>query len=106
MTTESTYVYAISDGTHIKIGVSTRPKNRLKTLSTGNAKKLILIGYVLGSYAIEKDLHRRFRKVRNNGEWMYATDELIEYLNLTFKDRHIIKNDKEELLVYNKIPNV
>jgi len=98
------YVYAITDRTSIKIGVSTRPVNRMKTLLTGNANNLYLLGYFPGGYELEKEIHNRFTKVRANGEWMHATAELIDYLNLMITDKFIIV-ENNQVLSYRKIPN-
>lgn len=88
------YVYAISDGKSIKIGVAQHPLKRLKTLTTGNASKLILLGFFSGGFQLEKEIHNRFRKIRSNGEWMMPTQDLIDYLNAMITDKHIIvEND-------------
>lgn len=88
------YVYAITDGTYIKIGVAQKPKTRLKQLSTGSANKLVILGWFNGGFAYEKELHKRFDKVRSNGEWFYPTPELIDFLNTHIEDKFIIvEND-------------
>ena len=87
--TES-YVYAITDGTAIKIGVARHPHKRLKALSTGNASNLRLLGFFSGGFALEKEIHHKFRKVRENGEWLHVTDDLVIYLNTLLVDRFII----------------
>jgi len=90
--TES-YVYAISDGTSIKIGVAKNPLQRIKTLSTGNAKKLILLGFFSGGFKLEKEIHNSYQKVRENGEWIIPTPELITYLNEKISDKFIVLAD-------------
>lgn len=84
------YVYAISDGEHIKIGVAQKPFTRIKQLSTGNAKILVILGFFDGGYAKESELHKRFNKVRDNGEWFHPTPDLLDYLNEQIPDRHIV----------------
>ena len=84
------YVYAISDGKHIKIGVSKNPKRRVIQLNTGNANNLYLLGYFEGNKSLENYIHNRFDRIRFNGEWMYATDGLLEYLNSRLSDVYII----------------
>jgi len=87
------YVYAISDGVNIKVGVARHPEKRVKTLSTGNANKLRLLGYFSGGFKVEKEIHRAHTKVRDNGEWLYATIELVSYLNEMISDKHIVIED-------------
>lgn len=99
------YVYAITDGEAIKIGVARKPHKRLKALSTGNAKKLQLIGYFDGGFELEHELHKRFQKVRENGEWLHVTQELVEYLNEKILNRHITF-DGSKVQTYTKINNI
>ena len=84
------YVYAISDGVNIKIGVARHPHKRIKQLQTGNAIKITLLGYFSGGFALEKEIHSQHQKVRENGEWLYATAALINYLNALISDKHIM----------------
>jgi hypothetical protein len=99
------YVYAITDGTNIKIGVANNPLQRIKSLSTGNANKLRLLGYFPGGFELERELHQRFRKVRENGEWLYSTNELVEYLNEKIHDKLIVL-ENNQIKSYMKILNV
>ena len=87
------YVYAISDGYNIKIGVSKHPEKRIKQLNTGNAESLYLLGYFEGDRKLEKYIHDNFRKVRFNGEWMYPTEELLDYLNNKIDKKYIMITD-------------
>jgi len=96
------YVYAITDGTNIKIGVSQRPTKRLKTLATGNANNLKLIGYFPGGYALEKEIHAAHKKIRSNGEWLESSPQLLEYLNSVISDKLIV-NDNGTIKTYLKI---
>lgn len=95
------YVYAISDGTAIKIGVSKNPHKRIKSLSTANRNRLTLLGYFEGGYSLEKTIHTNYSKIR--GEWMHPTPELLEYLNSVISDKHIIL-ENGVIRVYLKIP--
>jgi hypothetical protein len=93
------YVYAISDGKNIKIGISKNPKVRRFQLSTGNAKDLYLLGYFEGDRALESYIHNRFMKARVNSEWMLASEELLDYLNSKLSDVFImIVDDKVRAL--------
>lgn len=99
------FVYAISNGEHIKIGVAKKPSERLKNLSTGSAKKLIILGYFDGGFEHEKELHSKFKKVRENGEWFYPTQDLIDFLNNNLPDKFIIVKD-DKILFYPKMKQI
>ena len=91
-------VYFITDGKHIKIGTTKKDiKQRLKQLNTGSPLKLYLLGYICGGEKEEKNLHKKFSclKIRDNGEWFYPDDSLIEYLNSIneMKNIIIVKNE-------------
>jgi hypothetical protein len=86
------FVYAITDGSYLKVGVARHPHKRLKELSTGNASRLRLIGFFSGGFKLEKEIHNKFNKVRTNGEWMHPTKELIEYLNSQIHDKFIVND--------------
>lgn len=87
------FIYAISDGTAIKIGISNNPHKRLKSLSTGNKNKLTLLGYFEGTFVEEKEIHNNFIKIRDNGEWMVASESLINFLNEKLPNNFITIND-------------
>lgn len=65
------FVYVISDGEDVKIGVASDPNARLKELQTGNKKKLVLEYCELKNdpFKVEKHLHRQFSGKRLHGEW-------------------------------------
>ena len=69
--TVKTYVYLIAneDRTQVKIGVSTNPERRLRTLSTANACALHLLYQVVGGRSAEKALHDKFKKHHIRNEW-------------------------------------
>lgn len=65
------YVYVIEAvGTDlVKIGVSDSPEKRIHQHQTSSPHKLRLLGYCLGSYAIEQALHLVLNEYRVRGEW-------------------------------------
>lgn len=65
-----------SDGA-IKIGVSSRPLARLANLQSGSAERLELVASTPGSWATERELHRRFRTHRLVGEWFATSADLV-----------------------------
>lgn len=69
------YIYAISNGKQVKLGMSNNPETRLKSLQTSSPEALILVWkyYVANSSIeaakIEKMLHRACKKHHIRGEW-------------------------------------
>jgi hypothetical protein len=70
--------YFISNGVHVKIGKSTYPKERFKSLQTASFLPLQILAIVDGD--IEQNLHRRFEKYRVKGEWFELSNELREFI--------------------------
>jgi len=70
----SSYIYVIGDTTSpYKIGFTKDPDNRLRTLQTGNPKKLQIhykemIGENEVKY-IEKQIHKELKRKQVSGEW-------------------------------------
>lgn len=81
------YVYLITDGRFIKIGVSKDVETRLNLLQVGNPKELSIIAdYEVEKPAkLEKIIHEHYRDKRTNSEWFKLTKHNIEvikrYLN-------------------------
>ena len=73
----------------IKIGFSARrPEYRVKTMQTGSADELRLLGWIPGAQVDETRLHDRFRSLRVTREWFRAELELLNYI-----ERHAVKPD-------------
>ena len=80
--TEVQDVYFIQSGNAVKIGIAKDPDTRLRELQTGNCEHLVLLAVVPGGGgALEKELHRKFRKTRIQGEWYELNHELSEWIN-------------------------
>lgn len=81
-TTEFVWLYAIQagEGGPIKIGVTMRPAERLRTLQTANADRLIGRAAWRAMPGEEQALHERFADARLRGEWFRPVPELVEYL--------------------------
>ena len=69
-------VYFIQSGKKgpVKIGVSSDPIERMKTMQTGNPENLKLIAELIckskkHAYEIEYKLHKRFKWAKKRGEW-------------------------------------
>jgi Meiotically Up-regulated Gene 113 (MUG113) protein len=77
------YVYFITDGEYIKIGISNNVKSRLSGLQTSNPKKLSLLSSIEcpdSTYAgeLERTLHERFSESRASGEWFKLDWETVQ----------------------------
>ena len=75
------YFIQMEETGDIKIGFSEKhPNGRLKEFQTGNSNKLILLGYIEGTYQDESNLHREFHeeRIRNENEWFKPSPRLKE----------------------------
>ena len=74
------YVYVIEavDTGLVKIGVSDSPEKRINDLQTASPNELRLLGYCLGSYAIEQALHLVLHEYRVRGEWFRNEGQCAE----------------------------
>lgn len=76
------YLYAISDGEMVKLGMSHDIKKRLKALQTSNSKKLKVVWELYTKKTagqtklLESKLHKICKKYRVRGEWF-----LLDCLN-------------------------
>lgn len=75
------YVYCISDGTAMKIGMSIgHPQNRLKSLQTGNPRLLTLLAFkeVPDRIAAEIELHLKYQATNILGEWFKYDKRILK----------------------------
>jgi hypothetical protein len=81
----SGYVYFISDGAAVKIGIAANPQQRLGELQTGNGKRLVLLHAIESnnSRRLEGELHRRFAPNRLAGEWFNLSDSDMQDMRHT-----------------------
>ena len=77
------YFIQRENGGDIKIGYTNDIERRLKTLQTGNADRLVVLGLIRGDQALEASLHRKFaiHRVRKDGEWFRPALEIKSYIN-------------------------
>lgn len=80
--TDPQIVYFVrnADTGQIKIGISNDVTRRLRTLQTGSAAALDLLGTMPGGRAKEAELHARFADSRTGGEWFDPTPELDRFI--------------------------
>lgn len=99
------YLYAIGDNEVVKVGYSIDPKARLKSLQTGNSRKLrVLWKCYAGSdnkqaLGQEKAMHRKIAKFKIKGEW-FSSDCMVDVKawrprGAYLKDRNDEKLDKQ-----------
>jgi hypothetical protein len=83
-----TYFIQAVNGGPIKIGRSSNPGQRLKDIQTGQGARLEILGVLNGDH--ERELQRRFRRLRVSGEWFRCETHLVEYLltHTTLTDEH------------------
>ena len=73
------YVYFITDGQYVKIGVAKNPESRLKELQTGNPRKLTVLCRIpvateKDAYRLENRLHFEYEAFAKVGEWYNILD--------------------------------
>lgn len=80
---KSSWVYFIeSEGSSlIKIGYSISPEKRLKELQTSSPEALELLGTIPGGKAEEAELHKKFERHREHGEWFRKVPELATFID-------------------------
>jgi Meiotically Up-regulated Gene 113 (MUG113) protein len=66
---ESGYVYAIRAGNHVKIGWAKDLDKRLAALQTSSARRMQLLGSVVGFARDERKIQDRFQRYHVRGEW-------------------------------------
>ena len=76
------FVYFISDGEYVKIGVGVNPEKRMSELQTGNARELQLICKIpvkteKDAFALENRLHQEYSAFSKNGEWFNILDHIV-----------------------------
>ena len=79
------YLYAISDGDFVKLGMSRDCLKRLEALQVGHPKELVLVkAWHVARYPhlakqSERKMHKRFKKFLVRGEWFSV--DVVEHLD-------------------------
>ena len=99
------FVYFIQEEEtgRIKIGFSEKhPKGRLNDFQTGNSNKLILLGYIEGTYQDESNLHQEFseERIRNENEWFESSPRLVNRIKELLEES--LEDKKSKINVLNK----
>lgn len=74
----------------VKIGFSTNPQKRLEQIQTGNPYKMRILYLAVGSFYMEKRLHKLFKKHRYQGEW-FEGKVIKEFLDNIFEHQREAK---------------
>jgi len=76
-------VYFIKDLTtgKVKIGKSSNPTSRLKTLQIGSSSELQIKKTIPGGIYLEQIIHKYFRHLRVKGEWFKPDYEMKSFLS-------------------------
>ena len=89
---EGTYVYAVTDGDAVKIGIAKNIDSRIKGMQTGNYRDITLLkGWFVGEERVarlaERNVHESLARLHLNGEWfkrdgfdLAAVDAVIDNL--------------------------
>jgi hypothetical protein len=64
----------------VKIGYSRAPFERMRMHQESSPDILSMDGVMIGPYALEGELHRRFKQHRSHGEWFHGADELLQFI--------------------------
>ena len=63
----------------VKIGLTNNLARRLTEIQMHGGAEVEALGYVQGSYALERELHHRWRSHRVLGEWFHPTPDLMAW---------------------------
>lgn len=75
------YFIESRDAGLIKIGFTTNPDRRIKSLKTASPNKLRVIMTMPGTREDERKLHEKFAHLRQQGEWFTDCDELRNHIH-------------------------
>lgn len=75
------FVYFARSRGLIKIGYSSEPDRRMKSLATTWPHPVRLLKLVPGGKRLEAEYHERFGHLRHVGEWFRADRDLIEFID-------------------------
>lgn len=96
-------IYFLVEADQVKIGYALDIETRRKTLQTGVAKTLFIVGAYEGDVKDEKELHRRFKDYKLRGEWFSVTQKVQEYITskcVLGYGKVRIRVQKEEVIKY------
>jgi len=74
------YVYVLRSGYFIKIGYSTDPAERMKTLLTASPSECELLVCLPGNLKLERQLHAEFAPCHYQREWFFLCGKLKQFI--------------------------
>jgi len=89
------YVYILTDGEYHKIGTSTNPVARMRSLQVANARVLSLVWVGRGAEGAEHALHDDYDQHHVLGEWFRLPKGVL--LEIENRRGNLLKTDWEEL---------
>jgi len=111
----SRFVYLVTDGDYVKIGISYNPEGRLASLQTSNPRKLCMIhkSKHINARELESILHEEYKDFNEINEWFNLNSEqishTIDFLNenssrnifeRNFQKSNISQNELKESIEY------
>jgi hypothetical protein len=73
------YIVRAEGDSPIKVGRAVNVPKRIRTLQTGNPRRLVLLRVMPGGVELEAQLHLRLREFRMQGEW-FDGEKVVEFL--------------------------
>lgn len=80
----------------VKIGVSTSPEKRKRTIETSTGLPLTFYGLWANAGHMETPLHHKFAEYRTMGEWFEFSDEIKQYIEEECKNQIVIELENLE----------
>jgi len=76
------FVYFISDGTYVKIGMTNDIVMRFSQIQSSNPRKLTLLKFIPTEHpkGDERHFHKSFDKYKVRGEWFILSSEILSYI--------------------------
>lgn len=84
------YVYLIFSGKYTKIGCSSKPKERIKSILGSSPFKVYYYSvYFVSNYLnAEYEMHEAFKEKRTNGEWFELDDDDFQFAEILLQISH------------------
>lgn len=77
---EETFVYFVRAGEFVKIGQSTRWKDRVNEMQVGSPYTIIPLLVLVGPPRLERELHKRFWTDHFRGEWFHMGPAIRRFI--------------------------
>lgn len=92
--TGETFIYFVRAGEFVKIGQSTRWKERVEEIQIGSPYTIVPLLVLISAPSLERTLHNRFRHDHFRGEWFRLGDALRTYIKENLKNCVAGKKDQ------------